>query len=192
LSKNEIRKQVALAVSAAQDKKAEDISILKLDPNSSAFTDYFIVLSGTNPRQIQAISDEIELRLKRTYGMYVTHSEGYQQAEWVLLDYVDFVVHIFSEKARKYYELERLWKSAKKLTPAELALPEKAAPKKAAAKTVGKKATAGKKPAARKSAAKKSSARATATRSSRKVTKTKSKSGLASRMGKNSSGKRKR
>ena len=70
-------------------------------------------------RQIQAISDEVELRLKRA-GVYPNNIEGHKQAEWVLLDYVDFVVHIFSEAARKYYDLERLWKSAKKLEPADL------------------------------------------------------------------------
>ncbi len=85
---------------------------------SGAFTDYFVVCSGTNPRQIQAISDEVEERLEKS-GLRPTHVEGYKQAEWVLLDYVDFVVHIFSEKARKYYDLERLWKSAKRLAPSE-------------------------------------------------------------------------
>ena len=81
--------------------------------------------SGSNPRQVQAISDEVELRLKAT-GLRPTHIEGYRQAEWVLLDYVDFVVHIFSEKARKFYDLERLWKSARRMEPAELvAVPAK-------------------------------------------------------------------
>ena len=75
--------------------------------------------SGTNPRQVQAISDEVEERLEKV-GQRPTHIEGYKQAEWVLLDYVDFVVHVFSEKARKFYDLERLWKSAKRLEPSEL------------------------------------------------------------------------
>jgi ribosome-associated protein len=75
--------------------------------------------SGTNPRQIQTIADAVDERLE-ALGLRVTHSEGYKQAEWVLLDYVDFVVHIFSEKARHFYDLERLWKSAKRLEPAEL------------------------------------------------------------------------
>jgi ribosome-associated protein len=90
-----------------------------LDKGSGAFTDYFVVCSGTNPRQIQAISDEVEERLEKT-GLRPTHVEGYKQAEWVLLDYVDFVVHVFSEKARQLYDLERLWKSAKRMAPAEL------------------------------------------------------------------------
>src|SRR5580698_611351 len=75
--------------------------------------------SGTNSRQIQAIADAVDERLE-ALGLRVTHAEGYKQAEWVLLDYVDFVVHIFSEKARQFYDLERLWKSAKRLDPAEL------------------------------------------------------------------------
>jgi ribosome-associated protein len=121
---NETRRQVAEAIAACQEKKAEEITILELEKGSGAFTDYFLVCSGTNPRQIQAIADEVELRLKRA-GLYPSHTEGYRQAEWVLLDYVDFVVHIFAEKARRYYELERLWKSAKRLEPTELKTPIK-------------------------------------------------------------------
>ena len=118
MKKNNLRRQLAEAVSACQEKKAEEITILEMEKGSGAFTDYFVVCSGTNPRQIQAISDEVEERLEKS-GLHPTHVEGYKQAEWVLLDYVDFVVHIFSEKARKYYDLERLWKSAKKLAPHE-------------------------------------------------------------------------
>ena len=117
--KNDLKKQVSEAISACQDKKAEEITVMELEQGSGAFTDYFVVCSGTNPRQIQAIADEVEDRLEKT-GMRPAHTEGYKQAEWVLLDYVDFVVHVFSEKARKFYDLERLWKSAKKLEPAEL------------------------------------------------------------------------
>jgi ribosome-associated protein len=116
--------QILEAIAAAQDKKAEEITILELEKNSGAFTDYFVVCSGTNPRQIEAIAEEIELRLKRA-GLYPAHVEGYKQAEWVLLDYVDFVVHVFVEKARRYYDLERLWKSAKRLTSADLKAPAK-------------------------------------------------------------------
>jgi ribosome-associated protein len=115
----ELRKRVAEAISAAQAKKAEDVSILEMDSDSPNFTDYFVIASGSNPRQIQAISDEVEQRLSLS-GLHPAHVEGYSQAEWILLDYVDFVVHIFSEKARKYYDLERLWKSAKRLDPSEL------------------------------------------------------------------------
>ncbi|HEX3738164.1 MAG TPA: ribosome silencing factor [Terriglobales bacterium] len=116
--KNELKSQVALALAACEDKKAEQITVLELEQNSGAFTDYFLICSGTNPRQVQAISDEVELRLKRS-GLYPNNIEGHRQGEWVLIDYVDFVVHIFSETARKYYDLERLWKSAKKIEPAD-------------------------------------------------------------------------
>jgi ribosome-associated protein len=119
MKKNDLKRQVAEAINACQEKKAEEITILELEKGSGAFTDYFVVCSGTNPRQIQAISNEVEERLEKA-GLHPTHVEGYKQAEWVLLDYVDFVVHVFSNKARKYYDLERLWKSAKKLEPAEL------------------------------------------------------------------------
>ena len=127
MKKNDLKKQVTEAIAACQDKKAEEVTILQMEKDSGAFTDYFVVCSGTNPRQIQAISDEVEERLEKQ-GMRPTHVEGYKQAEWVLLDYVDFVVHIFSEKARKYYELERLWKSAKRMEPAELISRPKRAP----------------------------------------------------------------
>ncbi len=132
--KNELKKQVSEALTACQEKKAEQISLLEMDQASGAFTDYFLICSGTNPRQVQAISDEVELRLKRA-GHYPNNIEGYRQAEWVLIDYVDFVVHIFSEAARKYYDLERLWKSAKKLEPdALVAKPRKRTASKTAAK----------------------------------------------------------
>ena len=117
--KNDSKFQVSEAIRACLEKKAEEITVLELEKGSGAFTDYFLVCSGTNPRQVQAISDEVELRLKGA-GQRPTHIEGYRQAEWVLLDYVDFVVHIFSEKARKFYDLERLWKSARRMEPAEL------------------------------------------------------------------------
>jgi ribosome-associated protein len=119
MKRNDLKRQVSEAIGACREKKAEEITILELEKGSGAFTDYFVVCSGTNPRQIQAISDEVEERLERA-GMRPTHVEGYQQADWVLLDYVDFVVHVFSEKARKFYDLERLWKSAKRMEPAEL------------------------------------------------------------------------
>jgi ribosome-associated protein len=119
MKKTDTKKQVIEAIDACQEKQAEDIAILQLEQESGAFTDFFLVCSGTNPRQIQAIADEVELRLKHNSGLYAAHVEGYKQAEWVLLDYVDFVVHVFSDKARKYYDLERLWKSAKRLEPAE-------------------------------------------------------------------------
>jgi ribosome-associated protein len=117
--KDDLKLQVNEAILACQDKQAEDLTILELEKDSGAFTDYFVMCSGTNSRQIQAIADAVDERLE-ALGLRVTHSEGYKQAEWILLDYVDFVVHIFSDKARQFYDLERLWKSAKRLEPADL------------------------------------------------------------------------
>jgi ribosome-associated protein len=134
MKKNDVKRQVSEAIAACQEKQAEEITILELEQGSGAFTDYFVVCNGTNPRQIQAISDEVEERLENKAGQHPTHIEGYKQAEWVLLDYVDFVVHVFSEKARKFYDLERLWKSAKRLEPSELAKR-----KRTAARSVAKK-----------------------------------------------------
>jgi ribosome-associated protein len=123
--KNDLYQQVNEAILACQDKQAEQVTILELEKDSGAFTDYFVMCSGANPRQIQTIADAVDERLEQT-GLRVTHKEGYKQAEWVLLDYVDFVVHIFSEKARQFYDLERLWKSAKRVEPAEfMARPKK-------------------------------------------------------------------
>jgi ribosome-associated protein len=119
MKKNATKAQVSAAIQACLEKKAEELTILEMKKGSGAFTDYFVLCSGTNPRQVQAIADEVELRLK-TEGLRPAHVEGYKQAEWVLVDYVDFVVHVFSEKARKFYDLERLWKTAKRLEPAEL------------------------------------------------------------------------
>src|SRR5512143_4149415 len=118
MKKNEIREQVALVLAAAEAKKAEDISVLQLPKESSAFTDYFVVCSGSNPRQVQAIADEVDERLSKA-GFEPNHREGYDRGDWILLDYVDFVVHIFNESARKFYDLERLWKSARKIEAAE-------------------------------------------------------------------------
>jgi len=118
-TQNDLQQQVHQAILACQDKHAEQITILELEKGSGAFTDYFWMCSGTNPRQIQAIADAVDERLEQL-GLRPTHTEGYKQAEWVLLDYVDFVVHIFSERARQFYDLERLWKSARRVEPAEL------------------------------------------------------------------------
>ena len=136
MKKNTTKAQVSAAIQACLEKKAEELTILEMEKGSGAFTDYFVLCSGTNPRQVQAIADEVELRLKFA-GLRPAHVEGYNQAEWVLVDYVDFVVHVFSEKARKFYDLERLWKTAKRLELAEL-------------KSVPKKRKAAAAPAARK------------------------------------------
>ncbi len=146
MKKNELKQQVAAAIQACLEKKAEELSILEMEKGSGAFTDYFVLCSGTNPRQVQAIADEVELRLKSA-NLRPAHVEGYKQAEWVLLDYVDFVVHVFSEKARKFYDLERLWKTAKRLEVADL----NAVAKK---KALSRKASATKAVAAKKKRAK--------------------------------------
>lgn len=136
MAKNEVRKQVAIVVGAAEAKKADDIVVLQLPKESSTLTDYFIVCSGNNQRQVQAIADEVDDRLSQA-GFEPNHREGYQLGEWILLDYVDFVVHIFNENTRKYYSLERLWKSAKQLEPGDLAAKKVA---KTAAKAPARKA----------------------------------------------------
>ena len=144
----ESRQLLLAAAAASEDKKAEDIRILALDPAESGLTDYFLICNGTNERQNLAIADEIELRLKRDFATYPNSVEGRRQAEWVLMDYVDFIVHIFSAEKRAFYGLERLRKSATSLSIADLNAEIKSAiaatraksPKKAAA--TGKPATA--------------------------------------------------
>ena len=151
MKKTALKQQISAAIQACLEKKAEELSILEMEKGSGAFTDYFVLCSGTNPRQVQAIADEVELRLK-TADLRPAHVEGYKQAEWVLLDYVDFVVHVFSEKARKFYDLERLWKSAKRLEPGDLkSTPKrrKTEPRKTERKT-GPKLAAAKKKSVRK------------------------------------------
>ncbi len=113
--------QLLLAAAAAcEDKKAEDIRILALDPAESGLTDYFLICNGTNERQNVAITDEIELRLKREFGVYPNSVEGRRQGEWILMDYVDFIVHVFSAEKRAFYGLERLRKSATTISVADL------------------------------------------------------------------------
>jgi ribosome-associated protein len=152
---------VLAAVAACEDKKGEDTRLLQLDTADSAFTDYFVITSSANDRQSQAIADEVEFRLKRDFATYPNSVEGRRVGEWVLLDYVDFVVHIFLRDRRTFYDLERLRKSAKPIDIAELtaALTEKtiAARKKAPAKRAAKKAAV--KAPAKKTAAKKAAKR---------------------------------
>jgi ribosome-associated protein len=135
--------QLLLAAAAAcEDKKAEDIRILALDPAESGLTDYFLICNGTNERQNVAITDEVELRLKREFGVYPNSVEGRRQGEWILMDYVDFIVHVFSAEKRAFYGLERLRKSATTISVADLnaelsaRITEARAKKKAPAKKV--------------------------------------------------------
>ena len=111
MTHSSLRPEIRSAVEAAQDKQAVDITVLKL---VGAFADYFLLASGSSQPQIKAISEAIEERLRRD-GLRLTHREGKPGAEWVLLDYGDFVVHIFSERARQYYDLERLWRTAERV-----------------------------------------------------------------------------
>ena len=116
----ELDDRILMTLNAAGEKKAIASVVLDLREIAS-FTDYFVIASGTNERQVQAISDEVVETLKKA-GSPVTRVEGYKTAEWILLDYGDFVVHIFDEKARKFYDLERLWREAKRVElPPELA-----------------------------------------------------------------------
>jgi len=112
--------EVKLAISCASEKKAFDIVALDLREIAS-FTEFFIIASGTNVRQVQAISDEITEKLKEQLNSRVIRIEGYPTGEWILLDYGDFIVHIFEQKAREFYDLERLWRDAKKVQiPSEI------------------------------------------------------------------------
>ena len=100
-----------VAVRAADSKQAKEITVLDLRGVTS-FTDYFVIATGTNSRQVQAISEEVGIQLKKI-GELPLSLEGYDQAEWILADYGDFIVHVFSPKSREYYGLERLWRNAK-------------------------------------------------------------------------------
>jgi ribosome-associated protein len=157
----DIRKQVALTLEAVNNKKAEDVALLQLPGESSTFTDYFLICSGSNARQVQAIADEVDERLSKDMGVEPNAREGYNTAEWILLDYVDFVVHIFNAQRRAYYDLERLWKSAHRVTAQELLEPkaeavdptrELAEPVKKRAKKVAAKKTTSVRAAAKQSA----------------------------------------
>ena|SRR5215217_7726114 len=114
----ELDERVLAALHAAGEKKALEPVVLDLREVAS-FTDYFVIVSGANERQVQAISDEIYETLKKA-GHAAARVEGYKTAEWILLDYGDFVVHVFEQKARKFYDLERLWRESKRVElPAE-------------------------------------------------------------------------
>jgi ribosome-associated protein len=178
---------VQAAAAACEDKKGEDTRILELDPIDSGLSDFFLVTSATNDRQAIAIADEIEHRLKREFGALPNSVEGRRQGEWILLDYVDFVVHVFLAERRAFYDIERLRKSARPISPSEFdaelkaalaektrsarskavavhpasAVPAKKSAKKAASRPAAKKAAAKKTPAkaAKKAVAKKKPAR---------------------------------
>jgi ribosome-associated protein len=106
-------RQVELAIRAAEDRKAVDLAVLDLR-KAAGFTDYFVLCSGTNPRQIRAIADATTEALAAE-GAKPAHVEGYEQSEWILLDYFDFIVHIFAPETRQFYGLERLWGNAERI-----------------------------------------------------------------------------
>ena len=110
--------QLSEAVETALDKKAQDAVVLDLGGICS-FTDYFLICTGTSTRHNQTIAEQIEETLKKQ-GVRPLHIEGHTEGEWILLDYVDFVVHIFSARAREFYDLERLWRTGKRRDAHEL------------------------------------------------------------------------
>ena len=126
-AQKQTRAIVQAAAEACEDKKGQHTRILELDPSDSGLSDFFLVTSAANDRQAVAIADEIELRLKRAFGLYPRSVEGRRNGEWILLDYVDFVVHVFLAERRAFYDIERLRKSARPLTPAEFDAELKAA-----------------------------------------------------------------
>ncbi|MGD0293835.1 MAG: ribosome silencing factor [Terracidiphilus sp.] len=182
-SRQQTRIYVQAAAAVCEDKKGADTRILELDPIDSGLSDFFLVTSAANDRQAIAIADEIEDRLKKNFGVLPNSIEGRRQGLWILLDYVDFVVHVFLADRRAFYDIERLRNSARPLTPAEfdaelkaelsaktLAARSKAAekakpaaakpkPKKAAKKKTPRPAARKSRPAAKKPAAKKTAAR---------------------------------
>ncbi len=204
----EVNQMLAVAAAACEDKKAEDIRILALDPAESGLTDYFLICTGTNDRQTVAITDEIEIRLKREFGNYPNSVEGRRQGEWILMDYVDFIVHVFLPEKRAFYGLERLRKSATTLSVGELNSEIKSAieakrpavkkstkvsiaPKKAARKATPKKSatkaeTSKKAPAKRPSA--KSPAKGAAKTASKTTAKTTAKTAATKRSAKKTTG----
>lgn len=180
-AKQQTRILVQAAVQACEDKKGEDTRILELDPIDAGLSDFFLVTSATNDRQAIAIADEVEFRLKREFGTMPNSVEGRRQGEWILLDYVDFVVHVFLAERRAFYDIERLRKSARPLSPAEFdeelkaALAEKT--RSARSKVATEQASTGDgakpapKKAAKKAAPKKAVKRATAKAAPKKAAK---------------------
>lgn len=167
----EVNQMLAAAVAASEDKKAEDIRVLALDPSESGLTDYFLICTGSNDRQTVAITDEIELRMKRDFGVYPNSVEGRRQGEWILMDYVDFIVHVFLPEKRAFYGLERLRKSATTLSVDDLNNEIKSAIK--AKRPAQEKKTGeapSKKPAGKKSGPAKAAPSKTAKKAARKAT----------------------
>jgi ribosome-associated protein len=156
-ARQQTRTLVQAAAAVCEDKKGVNTRILELDPIDSGLSDFFLVTSATNDRQAIAIADEIEHRLKKEFGVFPNSVEGRRKGDWILLDYVDFVVHVFLVERRAFYDIERLRKSARPLTPAEFDAELKA---ELAAKTLAARAKApAMKAAAKKAPAKKAAAK---------------------------------
>lgn len=143
MADSRVRDEVRAAVAAAEDKKAEETRVLELGPADSALADFFVICSGSNTRQNQAVADEIQFQLKTKFGSLPNSVEGYRTGEWILLDYVDFVVHIFLIEKREFYNIERLRSAA--------TLFDASRPAKAKAPAGKKKVPARAKPAVKKS-----------------------------------------
>jgi ribosome-associated protein len=160
-SKQQTRNLVQAAVAVCEEKKGIDTRILELDPIDSGLSDFFLVTSASNDRQAIAIADEIEDRLKKQFGVFPNSVEGRRHGQWILLDYVDFVVHVFLADRRAFYDIERLRKSARPLSPAEfdaelkaeLAAKTRAARGKAAARPAPKPSKPAKKAAGKRAPA---------------------------------------
>ena len=118
MTQNSIKKEAGIAVMALEDKKAEDIRVINIE-TVSVIADYFIIATGTNANQIKAMADEVEEKLGRA-GFMLKQKEGYEHANWVLLDFGDVIVHIFDKENRFFYDLERIWRDGKVMEPSEL------------------------------------------------------------------------
>lgn len=118
MTENSIKKEAGIAVMALEDKKAEDIRVINIE-TVSVIADYFIIATGTNANQIKAMADEVEEKLGRA-GFMLKQKEGYEHANWVLLDFGDVIVHIFDKENRFFYDLERIWRDGKVVEPSEL------------------------------------------------------------------------
>jgi ribosome-associated protein len=112
----DLDERIRAAAHAAGERKALDLTVLDLREVAS-FTDFFVIASGTNVRQVQAIADAVAEHLRKDLGVKPARVEGYNSAEWVLLDYGDFIMHVFEEKSRRFYDLERLWRDAARVQP---------------------------------------------------------------------------
>jgi ribosome-associated protein len=171
----QVRKLVQVAAQICEEKKGADTRILELDAADSGLSDFFLITSATNDRQAMAIADEIEGRLKKEFGVFPNSVEGRRKGDWILLDYVDFVVHIFLAERRAFYDIERLRKSARPLSPTEfddelkaaLAAETRAAREKASATRAKAGKESGAKPAVKRNAAAKKATKTVTTRAKR-------------------------